>query len=146
LTDSGSLDYEEFIPLMVQVLQAISDMDKKKREDEQLKATAGEVADSYLRDNMTPDQLEELMRASFKEADVSGTGVLSIKEFRSFMRTTGITLSEKEINMLFMSVDVDGSGSIDMEEFYPVFHEVMRMMIQNEALAKLKAETAGSQE
>ena len=31
-----------------------------------LKATAGEVADSYLRDNMTPDQLEELMRASFK--------------------------------------------------------------------------------
>ena len=29
-----------------------------------------------------------------------------------------------QINMLFMSVDVDGSGSIDMEEFYPVFHEV----------------------
>jgi hypothetical protein len=26
--------------------------------------------------------------------------------------------------MLFMSVDVDGSGSIDMDEFYPVFHEV----------------------
>jgi len=57
-----------------------------------------------------------------------------------------LNLTKKEINMLFMSVDVDGSGSIDMEEFYPVFHEVMRMMIQNEALAKLKAETAGSQE
>jgi Ca2+-binding EF-hand superfamily protein len=33
-------------------------------------------------------------------------------------------LTKKEINMLFMSVDVDDSGGIDMDEFYPLFHEV----------------------
>ena len=46
--------------------------------------------------------------------------------------------------MLFMSVDVDGSGTIDMEEFYPLFVEVMRMLVRNEALAKLKEQEATS--
>lgn len=41
-----------------------------------------------------------------------------------FIKSCNLNLTKKEINMLFMSVDVDDSGSIDMDEFYPLFHQV----------------------
>jgi Ca2+-binding EF-hand superfamily protein len=142
--ESGTLEYAEFIPLMVQVLQSISDMDADKQHDDELRNVADDVADGYMRNNMTPAEMELMMRQAFQEADVDGSGSIEMKEFKTFLRNTGVPLSEKEINMLFMSVDVDGSGTIDMEEFYPLFVEVMRMLVRNEALAKLKEQEATS--
>ena len=50
------------------------------REDEQLHDVAAEVADTYMRDNMTSDQLEELMRSSFKVCAVKETYHITTKE------------------------------------------------------------------
>ena len=50
--------------------------------------------------------------------------ITKLIQYTQFIQSRNSNQTKKEINMLFMSVDVDGSGSIDMEEFYPVFHEV----------------------
>ena len=142
--ESGTLEYAEFIPLMVQVLQSISDADADKQHDEELRNVAEDVADGYMRNNMTPAEMELMMRQSFKEVDVDGSGSIEMKEFKEFLRNTGVPMSKKEINMMFMIVDVDSSGTVDMEEFYPLFVEVMRMMVRDEALAKLKEQEATS--
>jgi len=53
----------------------------------------------------------------FKLFDLDEDGGLNIEEFREFMATLRIGLSDERIMSLFHFIDADGGGSIDDEEF-----------------------------
>eukprot|EP01063_Lacrimia_lanifica_P013971 TRINITY_DN2058_c0_g1_i5.p1 TRINITY_DN2058_c0_g1~~TRINITY_DN2058_c0_g1_i5.p1 ORF type:complete len:916 (+),score=300.42 TRINITY_DN2058_c0_g1_i5:137-2884(+) len=53
----------------------------------------------------------------FKLLDVEETGVIQEEQLADLMPRMGVFLSEEGLHSLFQSVDVDGSGNIDFNEF-----------------------------
>jgi len=66
--------------------------------------------------NLTTDQIEHF-REVFSVFDADGSAAIDGSELGSCLRALGQNLSEEELKELIMSVDDDGSGSIDFEEF-----------------------------
>ena len=52
--------------------------------------------------------------------DDNGNGTLDIDEFRKGIHDFQIDVDEKDIDVLFKSFDIDGSGAIDYDEFIRV--------------------------
>lgn len=55
--------------------------------------------------------------AKFKRFDKDGDGTVSRMELRNMMRNLDATLSDDEITEVFDTIDRDGSGQIDYQEF-----------------------------
>jgi len=137
--ESGSLEYEEFLPLMVQVLQTISSMDALQENERGMTELAEATADYMIR-GMSGTEMEAMVVKMFAEADLDDSGSIDITEMKHLLKKCNINLTKKEANILFMSVDADGNGCIDIMEFIPVFHEVMRTMLADEAMQALQRE------
>ena len=60
----------------------------------------------------SPEKMMEL----FREIDESGDGLVSRKEFALACRALSLSLPKSELNMLFETLDPDGSGSIEYHE------------------------------
>ncbi|KOO23553.1 putative calcium-binding protein cml23-like protein [Chrysochromulina tobinii] len=57
------------------------------------------------------------LEEAFNELDESGSGTLGIEEFQDLLFACGNTASPDEAQAMFRSIDSDGSGGIDKEEF-----------------------------
>jgi len=66
--------------------------------------------------NVHPQQLEEL-KMIFKEVDKDGNGVITEDELYTMMKKMGINSTPDEFANLFQSLDLNGDGKIDLEEF-----------------------------
>lgn len=69
-----------------------------------------------IENTTSPEDLEE-MRLQFKQMDVDGDGVLSKEEITDGIKDTGVILTKKQIDEIFLYHDKDGSGCIDYNEF-----------------------------
>ncbi len=70
--------------------------------------------DKIIEDDLTDEDWEQM----FKFIDLNGDGQLDGYEFRVFLR--GIGVNEDEISHMIASMDLDQSGSIDLDEFLSV--------------------------
>lgn len=68
---------------------------------------------------LTPSQLVEIHTA-FKKFDKDGDGHIEPKEIRTVMRNVGVKLSDEESRKLIASVDTDGNGMIEFDEFVSI--------------------------
>mmetsp|Transcript_81354 Transcript_81354/g.263997 ORF Transcript_81354/g.263997 Transcript_81354/m.263997 type:complete len:310 (-) Transcript_81354:188-1117(-) len=60
----------------------------------------------------------QAMNFCLRKADINNDGVLSFKEFKTFMRMLGSPrLGRERTNLIFALFDLDGTSSIDKEEF-----------------------------
>jgi calmodulin len=59
---------------------------------------------------------DELLEA-YKVLDKDGSGFLSVAEIRKAMNSNGTKLTDNEVEEIIASVDVDGDGQINYEEF-----------------------------
>jgi len=57
------------------------------------------------------------MRQQFVDADANGDGVMDLQELTAVLRHLG-DFSDAEVQDMFDAMDSDGSGSIDMDEFF----------------------------
>ena len=64
---------------------------------------------------------EEKLRQFFKAMDVDGNGILSAKELRNFYQSiiglNALGPSQEDVEKLIASLDLNGDGNIDCEEF-----------------------------
>ena len=60
---------------------------------------------------------DEMVRHAFEEADVSKDGSLSAEELGQLCVGLGSTLEPQELEAALQTLDKDGSGKIEMEEF-----------------------------
>ena len=68
----------------------------------------------------TNDSLDEVLDA-FRVFDATGSGKLSVSEFRHILCNMGESLSEDEIAEVMKDVDMDG-GEVDYEAFARMLH------------------------
>jgi len=57
------------------------------------------------------------LRAKFLEADVDGSGFLSVEELWNAIRKMGAEVELEDIVQLMSELDVDRNGQLDVDEF-----------------------------
>ena len=65
--------------------------------------------------------------AKFHEVDTNGDGVLSLREFRRFMKfMLKMNMSDNDIEILFDRFDQDKDGTLDLSEFTTFMEEELQ--------------------
>lgn len=72
---------------------------------------------------MSVDEFEKLV-ASFGKVDVSGDGFISAAEVGRLFDECGLDVPPREVEFLVLSIDPDGSGSIDFGEFSGIINSM----------------------
>merc|ERR1712142_343842 len=85
----------------------------------------GEEEDEF---KLTDDQVQDFKDA-FKKFDTEGNGEIPTSELGTVMRMLGHLLKDEELQEAIESVDSDGSGFVDIEEFL----ELMRIKTKEAA-------------
>lgn len=84
----------------------------------------------------------ELLAELFNKIDTDGSGLLDRDEIAQLSRDLGKPLSEAELDDAMLSMDADGSGEVDLEEFIAWFEAMKaagKMPSWAAALAELQA-------
>jgi Ca2+-binding EF-hand superfamily protein len=122
----GLVDYREFVPLAVDVVQAIFAKADYQERKNQLADLAVEEARDMLLHGLPREELVNLLEDLFKRADTDGSGYLSRSEFHQCLKEADLGLTRKEINAIMSEIDVDGDEKVSYEEFVPLCLEVRR--------------------
>ena len=69
-----------------------------------------------VKQNVTEEQIETY-REAFSMYDKNGDSKITIDELGDVMKNLGITPSNKKLSELLHEIDLDGSGSIEFNEF-----------------------------
>jgi Ca2+-binding EF-hand superfamily protein len=62
------------------------------------------------------DNVEDF-RKMFREADIDGSGYLTVDELYSVVQKMGADVTQDDIIQLMSEIDVDRNGQIDVDEF-----------------------------
>jgi len=92
---SGSIDFEEFLVMMVRLL----------KEDQAGKS-------------------EEELAECFRIFDKNGDGMIDRDEFAEIIRSTGEAITEDEIDELLRDGDKNGDGALDFDEFLKMMENI----------------------
>lgn len=65
---------------------------------------------------LAPEQKQEI-REAFDLFDTDGSGTIDVKELKVAMRALGFEPKKDEVKKMIASVDKQGTGSIDFNEF-----------------------------
>jgi Ca2+-binding EF-hand superfamily protein len=108
----GMVEYEEFIPLALQIVQSIYAK----------KAVANMIDDvedqaSALVHGMSREELTACIGTMFEEIDVDNTGLLSRANFVQALQSMELGLTRRELNAVMFQVDEDQDGFISYREF-----------------------------
>jgi Ca2+-binding EF-hand superfamily protein len=120
----GMVEYEEFIPLALQIIQG---MYAKKRLEQHM-VDVGQHAEDLLVHGMAREELEEVVLSIFKRMDKDGSGILSKQEFVAALTSMELGLARREINAIMFKVDQDQDGNISYGEFIPFAFQLLQKL------------------
>jgi len=137
--DDGVIEYKEFIPIAVDLVQGLYAKMDTQAEVQDMQDEARLKAKHYMLHGMSRDELQKIMMDVFTNADADGSGQLSRKEFLSAIKEADLGLTRKEINVLMAKVDADGDGNISYEEFAPLCFDILVEILMSEIVEKEKS-------
>jgi len=121
----GYIDYNEFLPIGVDIVQAIFARREAEAAQKSNEAAAQEAARAALIHGMPKEQYKQSLLSYFRVHDTDKSGYLSRKEFKECMKNADLGLTRQEINALMSEIDVDGDGNISIDEFDGIFFEML---------------------
>jgi len=130
LNKDGFIEWSEFVPVMLEIVDAHR-VKSHRDEDE---AAARAAAEEYVYTQAPKEQIERSMMKMFFEADVDNNGVLDKQEFLACMTNLDLGLTRKEITYLLSQVDTNQDGFVSYEEFIPVGVGVLIEIIKDKIL------------
>jgi Ca2+-binding EF-hand superfamily protein len=130
----GRIDYNEFIPVAVDVVQAVYAKNELEEELKHLKEEQKNEALELLLHGMPREQLELALFSAFRDSDTDQSGYLDRREFLSALREADIGLTKKEIVNLMAEVDEDKNGLISYSEFIPFCLNLIAEMMRDKML------------
>ncbi|GMH87897.1 hypothetical protein TL16_g10997 [Triparma laevis f. inornata] len=140
--DDGVIEYREFVPMAVDVINIIEAKQDFKENQELDKMDAVEDAKDFLLHGMPRETLEEMLKSAFIKADKDKSGYLDRKEFKQCLKASGLGFTKKEINVMMSEVDLDGDGKITYDEFVPLCFSMLADMMAD----KMKTMTSETEE
>jgi len=141
----GQVQRSEFMPIAMEILQTILDEaeaagDEQKVDDDDEELI--EQAQNILVHGMTEEELTEVLFKIFKDADKDESGSLDPNEFVNCLASTEIGFTEDEIALMKNSVDLNGDGLVDFEEFAPLAYSLLVEVIAKQIADEEAAEKA----
>merc|ERR1719263_1584381 len=124
LNEDGMIEYEEFIPLALQIVQG---MYAKKRLEQHI-SDVDQHAEDLLVHGMSRDELTELAGSIFERMDADGSGTLSKAEFATALTSMELGLTRREINTVMFQIDQDGDGGVSYREFVPFAFDLLQKL------------------
>merc|ERR1719263_2036904 len=124
LNEDGMIEYEEFIPLALQIVQG---MYAKKRLEQHV-ADIDQHAEDLLVHGMSRDELTELVGSIFERMDQDQSGTLSKQEFATALTSMELGLTRREINTVMFQIDQDGDGGVSYREFVPFAFDLLQKL------------------
>ena len=140
VNQDGEIDYEEFVPIAVDLVQGLYARMESAAEDEVAAVQAQQEAELLIR-GMDKAELQKIMMDVFNKADADGSGQLSLGEFQTCIKEADLGLTRREINVLMTQVDVDGSGYVEYSEFAPLCFEILTKILREELVDALRPPT-----
>lgn len=120
----GMVEYEEFIPLALQIIQS---MYAKKRLEQHITEVENH-AEELLVHGMSREELTDLINSIFERVDQDRTGFLSKQEFVAALTSMDLGLTRREINAVMFQVDQDQDGNISYREFVPFAFDLLQKL------------------
>jgi len=130
----GEITYAEFVPLAVDLVQALYAKAEAANDLAADEEEAKEAATEFMLHGMSREELEGVMKEVFLKADADGSGALSLNEFHKCIREADLGLTRKEINALMQEVDADGDGMVTYDEFVPLCFDMLVELLKDELL------------
>lgn len=123
--DDDVIQYKEFMPIMIDILQSIKAKEQAKAMMHGVETMVRTEVETMLLHGLPKAELEALMLKVFKKADADGSGQLNRHEFKDALKAAELGLTRKDINLVLTHVDVDQDGLVSYEEFIPVCFQVL---------------------
>lgn len=120
----GKIEYEEFIPLALQIIQG---MYAKKRLEQHL-VDVDLQAEELLVHGMSREELTALVGSMFERMDEDRSGILNKQEFVAALTSMELGLTRREINAIMFQVDQDRDGNVSYREFVPFAFDLLQKM------------------
>mmetsp|Transcript_36 Transcript_36/g.96 ORF Transcript_36/g.96 Transcript_36/m.96 type:complete len:426 (-) Transcript_36:143-1420(-) len=120
----GMIEYEEFIPLALQIIQSMY----AKRRLEQKMEDVEQHAEELLVHGMSRAELTELVGSIFERMDQDGSGSLSKQEFVQALTSMELGLTRREINAIMFQIDQDSDGMVSYREFVPFAFDLLQKL------------------
>ena len=95
VTQDGEIDYEEFVPIAVDLVQGLYARMESAAEDEVAAVQAQQEAELLIR-GMDKAELQKIMMDVFNKADADGSGQLSLAEFQTCIKEADLGLTRNE--------------------------------------------------
>jgi Ca2+-binding EF-hand superfamily protein len=119
----GQIEYEEFIPLALQIVQSIYAKKVVETHASEVTSTA-----QNLVHGMSRDELTRCIDTMFQEMDTDNTGVLSRAAFVQALQAMELGLTRRELNAVMFQVDVDQDGFVSYREFTRFAFELLQKL------------------
>ncbi|GLC34270.1 hypothetical protein PLESTB_001603700 [Pleodorina starrii] len=123
--DDDVIQYKEFLPIMVDILQSIKAKEQAKAMMHGVETMVRTEVETMLLHGLPQEELQALMLKVFKKADTDGSGQLNRHEFKDALKAAELGLTRKDINLILSHIDADRDGLVSYEEFIPVCFQVL---------------------
>eukprot|EP00931_Biecheleriopsis_adriatica_P005851 TRINITY_DN107331_c0_g1_i1.p1 TRINITY_DN107331_c0_g1~~TRINITY_DN107331_c0_g1_i1.p1 ORF type:complete len:443 (-),score=136.42 TRINITY_DN107331_c0_g1_i1:50-1309(-) len=120
----GRIEYQEFIPLALQIIQG---MYAKKRLEQHIEHVENKAEDLLVH-GMSREELTSLVSGIFERIDVDNSGQLNKQEFIAALTSMDLGLTRREINAIMFEVDQDQDGNVSYREFVPFAFDLLQKM------------------
>jgi len=104
LDKNGTIEFEEFYDWLINT----------KRKGNVMKSGLKKLA---ARAGFVPEDNAEKILEIFNRIDTDKSGAIDPDEFRSLVREMNLKLDDTEVMALFKSIDLDGNGTLEFNEF-----------------------------
>jgi len=124
LNTDGVVQYEEFIPLAMDIIKGMY----AKHAVEQHMMDLDAQGEAMLVHGMSREELVDLMGSIFERMDENQNGSLNRDEFTNALTSMELGLTRKEVNAIMFEVDLDQDGNISYREFVPFAYNLLQKL------------------
>ena len=131
--ENGFIDYQEFVPLAVDMIQAFKARSRAKNQYAQFEA----AIDDDVLGALSADELEKCTKIcmqKFAEADSRHQGSLKMTDTRRCLRESAAGLTNIEVNLILQGLSRDATGKLLYSDFRKVLYEVRYSSMKNTML------------
>ncbi|CAD7967817.1 unnamed protein product [Amoebophrya sp. A25] len=124
--ENNQIEYQEFIPVALQIMQTMYSRKKLEKTKDQVRAQAQNI----LVHGMTREELESVLSRLFSSFDSDNSGTLSRGEFEKALSSMDLGLTRKEINSILFQYDGNDDGAISYQEFMPFAFDLLAKLTE----------------
>merc|ERR1711970_110273 len=131
VNNDGSIEYREFVPVMIDIIETANAVTSNMAANEEAQLQAWDAAQAYILEGMSREELEAAAFGIFQAADVDNSGFLDRQEFIACLRALDLGVTKKEIQFAMAHVDVNHDGVVSYEEFLPLCFDIFVEIVKD---------------